>query len=87
MDSYDLKWKKSAFKELKKINKLIIPKIISAAQNLTSDPHPANSKKLFAAEHTYRIRVGNYRIIYSIKESELVIEIVKVGHRKDIYKH
>jgi hypothetical protein len=44
MDSYDLKWKKSAFKELKKIKKVIIPKIISAAQNLTSNPHPANSK-------------------------------------------
>jgi len=69
MDSYNIKWKKSALKDLKKINRTIIPKIISVTQNLASDPHPSDSKKLFGAEHTYRIRVDNYRIIYSILES------------------
>ena len=87
MDSYNIKWKKSALKELMKINKTTIPKIVSVVQKLALEPHPANSKKLFGAEHTFRIRVGNYRIICSVIESELIIEIVKVGHRKNIYKH
>ena len=86
MASYTIKWKASAKKELKKIDKKEIPKILKAVASFATDPHPANHKKLLGTDHIYRIRVGNYRIVYSLEENELIIEIVRVKHRKDVYK-
>jgi mRNA-degrading endonuclease RelE of RelBE toxin-antitoxin system len=49
-------------------------------------PHPSNHKKLAGAERTYRIRVGEYRVIYEVLGEVLLIEVIKVGHRKDVYR-
>ena len=86
MASYKIEWKNPAKKELKKLDKAVIPKIITAVESLQDEPHPPGHKKLQGSEHTYRIRVGDYRVVYSIENQILLIEIVKVGHRKDIYK-
>lgn len=86
MDSYKILWKISAKKELKKLDKKEIPKIIKEVENLSSNPYPNNHKKLQGSENSYRIRIGNYRVIYSIYNNELIIQIIKIGHRKDIYK-
>ena len=86
MTSYRIFWKKSAIKELRDIDKQIIPKIITAVESLLNNPFPPGVKKLIMSEFTYRIRVGDYRIIYNIFQRRLVIEIVRVGHRKDIYR-
>ncbi|OGU75890.1 MAG: addiction module toxin RelE [Ignavibacteria bacterium RBG_16_34_14] len=59
MAFYKILWKKSAFKELKEIDKQIIPKIISAVENLSNNPFPTGTKKLIASDFTYRIRVGD----------------------------
>ena len=73
-------------KELKKLNKPDIPKIISAVESLSHKPFPANSKKYLGTDHTYRIRVRDYRVIYSVLTGILTIEVIKVGHRKEVYK-
>jgi mRNA interferase RelE/StbE len=86
MVSYRIEWKQSARKELRKVVKAAIPKILEAAAALAENPHPTSSKKLRGSEYTYRIRVGDYRVVYSVYSKVLVIEIVKVGHRKDIYR-
>jgi mRNA interferase RelE/StbE len=86
MASYKIEWKQSAKKEIRKLDKTVIPKILEAVAVLAENPRPRGSKKLRETEHTYRIRVGDYRVIYSIFSSVLTIEIVKVGHRKDIYR-
>ena len=86
MASYKIKWKQSAKKELKKLDKQIIPRILQAVENLVDNPYPSGSRKLIGSNAVYRIRVGDYRIIYSIKSSVLTIEIVKVGHRREIYR-
>jgi mRNA interferase RelE/StbE len=86
MVSYRIEWKQSARKELRKVVKAAIPKILEAAAALAENPHPTGSKKLRGSEYTYRIRVGDYRVVYSVYSKVLVIEIVKVGHRKDIYR-
>lgn len=86
MASYKIKWKQSAKKELKKLDKQIIPIILQAIENLVYNPYPSGSKKLIGSDAVYRIRVGNYRIIYSIRSTILTIEIVKVGHRREIYR-
>ena len=86
MDTYKIGWKKSATKELKKINKNDIPKVLKRVECLSTNPFPSNSKKYLGAEHTYRMRVGNYRILYSVYQKKLIICVIRVGHRKNIYK-
>jgi len=85
MDSYNMRWKSSATRELKKLPRNIISRILEAVEKLRATAYPDGVRKLVGSEHTYRIRVGDYRIIYSILASELVIEIIRVGHRKDVY--
>ncbi|MDF1883580.1 type II toxin-antitoxin system RelE/ParE family toxin [Sulfurimonas sp. SAG-AH-194-C21] len=85
MALYSIEWKTSAKKELRKIDKQQIPKILEAVENLASDPHPSNHKKLLGTEHNFRIRVGNYRVVYFIEDDKLMIEIVRVRHRKNAY--
>jgi len=87
MESFSIKWKSSAKKELKKIDRTEISKIFSEIEKLSQEPYPTNHKKLLGTEHIYRIRVGNYRIIYSVINDELVIEVIRVRHRKEVYKN
>lgn len=82
MDSYKVEFTKRAENELRRIDSRFIPRVLSAAEALAADPRPVGSKKLIGSEHTHRIRVGNYRIIYDIEASKLVILIVKVRHRQ-----
>jgi mRNA interferase RelE/StbE len=86
MASYEIEWKRSALKELQKLPKQVIPKIVSAVHDLSETPHPQGVRKLVGTQHTYRIRVGDYRVIYDIFEIRLIIEIIRVRHRKDAYK-
>lgn len=86
MDSYRIEWKKSALKELQKLHKSVIPRILDAVEQLAEEPHPAGSRKLQKSKSHYRIRVGVYRIIYSVFKNRLIIEIIRIGHRKDIYR-
>ena len=86
MVSYKIEWRRSIKKDLKGISKTEIPKIIGAVKSLSEEPRPTGSKKLSRSEFTYRIRIGNYRVIYEIHDETILIEVVKVGHRKDLYK-
>ena len=86
MDLYKIEWKRSAIKELKKLDKTIIKRIINSVEALSENPQPKGCRKLKGAEFTYRLRLGKYRIIYSLQSSKLVIEIIKIGHRKEIYR-
>lgn len=85
MASYRIEWKESARKELRKLGKTVIPRIVKAVEGLIGNPYPQGSQKLQGSEHTYWIRVGDYRVVYSIYPGVLVIEIVRVGHRSRIY--
>jgi mRNA interferase RelE/StbE len=86
MGSYRIEWKRSALRELRQISNEVIPRIIHSVEQLSSDPFPTGVRKIAGAEHTYRIRIGDYRVIYSVIEDHLLIEIVRVGHRKDVYR-
>jgi mRNA interferase RelE/StbE len=86
MASYQVNWKRSAAKELKKIPPQIIPRIIDAVDALAADPYPQGVVKLTGADHTFRIRVGDYRVIYTIESEVLQVEIVRVRHRRDVYR-
>ena len=86
MASYNISWKKSTKKDLRKIPKQEVIKIINAVMALSDNPKPSGSTKLTGSRFTYRIRGGNYRVIYDIHDKEIRIEVVKIGPRGDVYK-
>ena len=85
MDEYRIEIKKSAAKELKKIQGRDQERIIERIQGLAQDPRPPGSKKL-SGEEKYRIRQGDYRILYQIFDDTVLVVVVKIGHRRDVYK-
>lgn len=85
MGKYKVFIRASASKELAVIPKKSLQKIIDRIRSLEENPRPMGCEKLSAQER-YRLRQGNYRIIYSIQDNEQTIHIVKIGHRKEIYR-
>jgi mRNA interferase RelE/StbE len=86
MNLFAIEWKRSAVKELKRLPKDVVARLLEAVEDLRSDPFPDGVRKLTGAEHTYRIREGTYRVVYSVAAARLVIEVIRVGHRKDVYR-
>ena len=85
MANYKILIKPSAVKELNKIPKRELSKITGRISSLSTDPRPSGYEKL-TAQNAYRIRHGSYRIIYTIEDDKLIILVIKVGHRRDIYR-
>lgn len=85
MATYKLEIKRSAQKEIRGLPAQEKRRIIAKIQSLADDPRGADSKKLSAQER-YRVRVGEYRILYEIHDQVLVVTIVRVAHRKDVYR-
>jgi mRNA interferase RelE/StbE len=85
MAGYKIYFRKSAAKELEKLPKTELSRIIKKIGLLSEEPRPPGCENL-TGQNLYRIRQGNYRMIYSIQDNELTIWVVKIGHRKDVYK-
>ncbi len=85
MANYSIEIKKSAAKEIEKLPKTMMLRVLKKIKGLSSEPRPVGCKKL-SGDEKYRIRIGNYRILYSIEDEILVVYVVKVGHRREIYK-
>lgn len=86
MGSFELRWKASAIKELKGLPGETRVRILAAATALATEPFPPGSRKLRGSWNAYRLRVGDYRIVYGVLAAELMIEIVRIGHRSDVYR-
>jgi mRNA interferase RelE/StbE len=84
MQHYTVSLTKKAQKQLDKLSDEIVEPILEAISNLEENPRPVGYKKL-KGRNGCRIRVGNYRIIYEIFDSVLLIDVIAIGHRKDIY--
>lgn len=85
MAAYKVYFKKSVEKDFKGIPKKDLGKIITKIGGLADEPRPQGCEKLTGQEK-YRLRQGRYRIVYSIQDKKLTVWVVKVGHRKDIYR-
>lgn len=85
MANYKILIKSSAAKELARLPKKDIQRITSKIKSLSADPRPLGCEKLSAQER-YRIRQGNYRIVYSIEDDKLIIYVIKIAHRSEVYK-
>ena len=85
MAAYKIFFKKSVWKDFKSIPDKDLTKILECIKSLGENPRPPGCKKLTGQEK-YRLRQGHYRILYSIQDEELTVWIVKVGHRKNVYR-
>ena len=85
MAEYKIYFKKSVWKDFQTIPKKDLNKILRVIESLSKDPRPSSCRKL-SGQEKYRLRQGRYRIIYSIQDDDVSVWIVKVGHRKDIYR-
>jgi len=86
MSLFKVEIKKSALKEIEKLENSAASQIVSKIDALTNNPRPPQSLKLSESERSYRLRVGRYRILYQIDEAVKLVTIYAVGHRKDIYR-
>jgi mRNA interferase RelE/StbE len=84
---YSLGIKKSAAREIEAVSrKRDRQRIVRRIQALADDPRPAGCEKLAGHEGRYRIRQGHYRVVYSVDDRSRIVEIIKVGHRSEVYR-
>jgi mRNA interferase RelE/StbE len=86
MASFNLEWRASTKKDLRRLPRDDVARIVTIAAKLADDPLPHGSEKLTGSDRTYRIRVGDYRIVYELFREANIVEIQRVRHRKDVYK-
>ena len=87
MAVYSLSIKPSAAKEIQSISdKATLTRLIEKVKSLATQPRPLGSEKLAGRPSLYRVRQGNYRVIYSVDDETRVVDVVKVGHRRDVYR-
>ena len=86
MAGFEIIFRRSAARDLRRIPKRDVVRILSRIRSLTTDPRPRGVEKLAGQQQGYRLRQGRYRIIYEIKDEELIVVVVKVGHRRDVYR-
>lgn len=86
MANYSIEVSSTAEKQLRKLSQKDQINVLKRIQELSSEPRPNRSRKLRGQDNIYRVRVGNYRILYSIENKLLIIIILKVGHRRDVYR-
>lgn len=85
MAAYSLVFKASVQKDFEGIPKKDLRKILSRIKSLAGEPRPHACEKL-TGQNRYRVRQGRYRIVYAVQDEERIVIVVKVGHRKDIYR-
>ena len=85
MAKYSIEIKRSAAKEIARLPRAELLRITEKITTLADDPRPVGCKKL-SGEEKYRLRVGSYRILYKIEDAQLIIYVVKVAHRREVYR-
>ena len=84
--AFRIEWKKSTKKDLRKLPPEEVDRILEAVDGLAEESFPHGSEKLAGSECTYRIRIGDYRVIYEVVTTTKLVEIQRVRHRKDVYR-
>ena len=86
MAQYRIEVSGTAERQLKKIRREDKVRILRAISLLASEPRPGGCKKMSGYDDIYRIRIGNYRVIYEIDGKRIVVVILKIGHRREVYR-
>ena len=85
MARYEIRFKPSVAKDLRGIPRSDVQRILGRIDGLSTDPRPPGVEKL-SAQDRYRVRQGFYRILYAVDDADLFVEVVKIGHRRDVYR-
>ena len=83
---YTIHFKNSALKELRKLPKKVADRIARDINNLSVNQRPPGSKKLKGINELYRLRSGDYRVIYQVQDRVLIVLVIRIGDRKDVYR-
>ena len=86
MADYRVEITRSAARELENLGPRLGRRILGPIEGLASNPRPRQSRKLTGSENSYRLRVGRYRILYQVDDSNRLITVFAVGHRREIYR-
>ena len=86
MATYQVELRGSADRELSRVGREVVGRLIQAIDSLGEQPRPVGVRKLAGADHTYRIRVGDYRIVYTIDDARKLVIVERVRHRSDAYR-
>ena len=86
MAQFELRFKASVAKDLREVPKQDVLRILERIETLKANPRPNGSEKL-SGHSLYRLRQGNWRIVYSIDDIEIVIEVIRIAHRREIYRN
>lgn len=84
--AYRIDVSRAAVRALKKLEQRAADRIVVAIDALAEDPRPHGVKKLEGVKDLYRIRIGHYRVVYQIHDDKLLVVVVSLGHRRDIYR-
>ncbi|HWR67456.1 MAG TPA: type II toxin-antitoxin system RelE/ParE family toxin [Desulfomonilia bacterium] len=84
--SYIVKFTPHAVRSFRKLPRDVQKRLSPSIESLKDNPRPSGSEKLKGTDDIYRIRVGDYRILYEVMDKELVIFIIETGHRREVYK-
>ncbi|MBM3909038.1 MAG: type II toxin-antitoxin system RelE/ParE family toxin [Gemmatimonadetes bacterium] len=85
MASYSIRFTRSAAKELERVPTKDCRRIVTRIGTLADNPRPVGAEKL-SGDDKYRIRQGDYRILYEIVDEELIVTVVRIGHRREVYR-
>jgi mRNA interferase RelE/StbE len=83
---YVVQYDPRAMKELTRLDRPIALRVVKAVDRLGAQPRPQGARSLVGYPGLWRIRVGDYRVVYAIKDAELVVLVLRVAHRKDVYR-
>ena len=86
MAKYSLEFSATAERQLGKLRKPDLLRVLRAIRSLSEEPHPRGTRKLQDYDDVYRIRVGTYRVLYSVESERVTIIVLKIGQRKDVYR-
>ena len=83
---YSIRFVESAARSLKKLPVGPRVRIAARIEALADNPYPPGTRKMAGEEHAYRIRVGDYRVVYDVLDEAIIVLVLRIGHRKDVYR-
>jgi len=84
--AYTIQFKPAALRQLGKLPRNVQKRMASKVQTLPDDPFPSGCKKLLGEPDTWRVRIGDYRVIYQVRRGILLVLVINIGHRRDVYR-
>ncbi|MDZ4655604.1 MAG: type II toxin-antitoxin system RelE/ParE family toxin [Coriobacteriia bacterium] len=86
MSTWSVEFKPSAYREFARLEPAVKRRLTPAIEALQQDSRPQGAKRLSKSDNLWRIRVGSYRIVYTIQDDRLIVLVVRLGHRRDVYR-